>query len=58
MKDSPDTSCFKPSAAPAKMAANVTGALYANNEKADIPCPTLQPTAMIAPGPIIAAPSI
>ena len=44
----PTINCRRPTAAPAKIAANVTGALNANSEKADRPCPILQPIAITA----------
>ena len=54
----PVMSCFNPSAAPMKIAIKAAGALKARTEKAEMPWPTLHPTARMAPGPIIAAPNI
>jgi hypothetical protein len=54
----PSIRCRRPSRAPMKMAAKVRGAEKARSEKADRPCPMLQPRATTAPTPIMAAPKI
>ena len=45
IRRNPVISCRRPTAAPAKIAAKVTGALSASTEKAEMPCPTEQPKA-------------